>query len=58
MLFLINFSLIMTAILLFIWGIAGLDGPAQKDCELCMKISPVFVVIALILTIIFKLKGL
>jgi hypothetical protein len=54
MLFLINFSLIMTSILLFIWGISGLDGPAQKDCELCMKISPVFCVIALIITLIFK----
>ncbi len=54
MLFLINFSLIMTSILLFIYGIAGLDGPAQKESELCMKISPVFCVIALIITIIFK----
>ena len=58
MLFLINFSLIMTSILFFIWGIAGLDGQGRKEAELCMKISPVFVVIALILTIIFKLKGL
>ena len=57
MLFLINFSLIMTSILLFIWGIAGLGGQGRKEAELCMKISPVFVVIALILTIIFKLKG-
>lgn len=54
MLFLINFSLIMTSILLFVYGIAGLDGPAQKESELCMKISPVFCVIALIITIIFK----
>ena len=58
MLFLINFSLIMASLLLFIWGIAGLDGQGRKEAELCMKISPVFVVIALILTIIFKLKGL
>jgi len=54
MLFLINFSLIMTSILLFIYGIVGLDGPAEKEAELCMKISPVFCVIALIITIIFK----
>jgi hypothetical protein len=54
MLFLINFSLIMTSILLFIWGIAGLDGQGRKEAELCMKISPVFCVIALIITIIFK----
>lgn len=54
MLFLINFSLIMTSLLLFIWGIAGLDGQGQKEAELCMKISPIFCVIALIITLIFK----
>ena len=54
MLFLINFSLIMMSILLFIWGIAGLDSQGQKEAELCMKISPVFCVIALIITLIFK----
>ena len=54
MLFLINFSLIMASMLLFIWGIAGLDGPAEKESELCMKISPVFCIIAVIITLIFK----
>lgn len=54
MLFLINFSLIMTAILFFIWGIAGLGSQAQKESELCIKISPIFCIIALIITIIFK----
>ena len=54
MLFLINFSLIMASMLLFIWGIAGLDSPAEKEAELCMKISPVFCIIAIIITLIFK----
>ena len=54
MLFAIEWSLVMTSILCFIWGIAGLDGQGRKEAEICIKISPVFVIIALILAIIFK----
>ena len=54
MLFAIEWSLVLTSLLFFIWGIAGLDGQGRKEAELCMKISPVFCVIALIITIIFK----
>ena len=54
MLFAIEWSLVMTSILCFIWGIAGLDGQGREEAEICIKISPVFVIIALILAIIFK----
>lgn len=54
MLFVIEWSLVMTSILCFIWGIAGLDGQGREEAEICMKISPVFAIIALILSIIFK----
>lgn len=53
MLFAIEWSLVLTSLLFFIWGIAGLDGQGREEAELCIKISPVFVVIALILAIIF-----
>ena len=53
MLFAIECTLIVTSLLIFIWGIAGLDGQGREDFEFCIKISPVFAVIALILAIIF-----
>lgn len=54
MLFAIEWSLVMASVLCFIWGIAGLDGQGREEAEFCIKISPVFAVIALILAIIFK----
>lgn len=54
MLFAIEWSLVMTSLLCFIWGIAGLDGQGREEAEFCMKISPVFALIAGILAIIFK----
>lgn len=54
MLFAIEWTLIATSLFIFIWGIAGLDGQGREEAELCLKISPVFAVIALIIEIIFK----
>ena len=54
MLFAIEWSLVMTSLLCFIWGIAGLDGQGREESEICIKIRPIFVVIALIIEIIFK----
>ena len=54
MLFVIEWSLVLTSLLIFIWGIAGLDGQGREDAEFCIKISPVFAIIALIIEIIFK----
>lgn len=54
MLFAIEWSLVATSLLIFIWGIAGLDGQGREDAEFCIKISPFFALIALILAIIFK----
>ena len=53
MLFAIECALIVTSLLIFIWGIAGLDGQGREDFEFCIKICPIFAVIALILAIIF-----
>lgn len=54
MLFAIEWSLAIASLLFFIWGIAGLDGQGREEAELCLKISPVFAIIALIIEIIFK----
>ena len=54
MLFAIEWTLIATSLFIFIWGIAGLDGQGREDAEFCIKISPVFAIIAIILAIIFK----
>ena len=56
MLFAIEWSLVITSLLFFIWGIAGLDGQGREEAEFCIKISPFFALIAAILAIIFK-KG-
>lgn len=52
MLFAIEWSLVVTSLLVFIWGIAGLDGQGREDAEFCIKISPFIALIAAIIFII------